>query len=58
MMKRTACVPVLLLFLAGLSCGQSKSDFDAASAYGFVKKQVEFPELRPTHPAPTGSSRP
>ena len=57
MLNRTVLVPVLALFLAAFSCGSqpastaAKADFDAASAYGFVKKQVEFGPRVPGTPA-------
>ena len=43
MLKRAALIPALLLLLVVFSCGEEKGmGFDASSAYGFVKKQVEF----------------
>lgn len=46
----TAFLAVALL--AVLSCGEEKGrEFDAASAYGFVKKQVEFGPRVPNTPA-------
>ena len=50
-MKRMLAVPVVLL-LAAFSCGQTaRAEFDAASAYDFVKKQVEFGPRVPGTPA-------
>ncbi len=59
-MKRTLVVPAVFL-LAAFSCGnrqgtqpaarQGSAEFDAASAYGFVKKQVEFGPRVPGTPA-------
>ena len=52
MLKRAISIPALLLLLAVFSCGQEKGmGFDAASAYGFVKKQVEFGPRVPNTPA-------
>lgn len=57
MLKRAAVVPALVLLLAVFSCGQEKGTeqgrpvFDAASAYGFVKAQVEFGPRVPGTPA-------
>jgi hypothetical protein len=53
MLKRAVLVPALVLLLAALSCGQEKGtgEFDAASAYGYVKKQVEFGPRVPNTPA-------
>jgi hypothetical protein len=53
MLKRAALIPALILLLAVFSCGGEKGigDFDAASAYGFVKKQVEFGPRVPNTPA-------
>lgn len=49
-MKRLIIIPMMAL-LAAFSCGQSKVEFDAASAYAFVKKQVEFGPRVPNTPA-------
>ncbi len=59
-MKRTLTVGSILL-LAAISCGgqqtaqpaggTASAEFDAASAYGFVKKQVEFGPRVPGTPA-------
>jgi hypothetical protein len=53
MLKRAASGTALALFLVALSCGGEKAtaEFDAASAYGFVKKQVEFGPRVPGTPA-------
>jgi hypothetical protein len=53
MLKRAAFIPVLIILLAVFSCGGEKGigDFDAASAYGYVKKQVEFGPRVPNTPA-------
>jgi Peptidase family M28 len=60
MLKRAGSVAALTLLLALLSCGGQQAasgppkgspDFDAASAYDFVKKQVEFGPRVPGTPA-------
>ena len=60
-MKRSLTLAAAVLFLAAFSCGgqqgtpsdarQAGAEFDAASAYGFVKKQVEFGPRVPGTPA-------
>lgn len=51
-MKRVLTVPALVLLMAALSCGQTaKAEFDPASAYDFVKTQVEFGPRVPGTPA-------
>jgi len=59
-MKRTL-IATAVLFMAAFSCGgqqetpsgarSASAEFDAASAYGFVKKQVEFGPRVPGTPA-------
>ena len=53
MLKRASLIPALVLLVAAFSCGGEKgtAEFDAASAYGFVKKQVEFGPRVPGTPA-------
>jgi Zn-dependent M28 family amino/carboxypeptidase len=52
MLKRAGSVTALVLFLPLLSCAQTaKAEFDPASAYEFVKKQVEFGPRVPGTPA-------
>ena len=58
MLKRVASVIGAALFVASFSCGgepqpatPGNADFDAASAYGFVKTQVEFGPRVPGTPA-------
>jgi Peptidase family M28 len=60
MLKRTGSVTALVLLFALFSCGGQQAapappkgspDFDAASAYDFVKKQVEFGPRVPGTPA-------
>jgi hypothetical protein len=52
MQKRAALIPALVLFLVAFYWGAEKGpEFDAASAYGFVKKQVEFGPRVPGTPA-------
>src|SRR5512137_922773 len=60
MLKRAGSVTALTLLLAGLSCGgqqastgkaQGSPEFDPASAFAFVKKQVEFGPRVPGTPA-------
>jgi hypothetical protein len=52
MLNRAALVPAVVLLLAAFSCGEEKgTGFDAVSAYGFVKKQVEFGPRVPNTPA-------
>jgi len=52
MLKRAGSVTALMLFIPLLSCGQTaRVEFDAASAYDFVKKQVEFGPRVPGTPA-------
>jgi hypothetical protein len=53
MLKRAASVTALVLLVAALSCGgeKARADFDAASAFGFVKKQVDFGPRVPGTPA-------
>jgi Peptidase family M28 len=57
MVKRSASVMGLALFAAALSCGsqrptgQGSPVFDADSAFGFVKKQVDFGPRVPGTPA-------
>ena len=47
-MKRATLIPFLVFFVAAFSCAGQQgtkpetAEFDAASAYGFVKAQVEF----------------
>jgi hypothetical protein len=60
-MKRLVTIAAAVLLMAAFSCGgeqgtgrgtpQGKAEFDAASAYGFVKKQVEFGPRVPGTPA-------
>ena len=50
-MKRLMIIPAILL-LAAFSCAEEKgTGFDASSALGFVKKQVEFGPRVPNTPA-------
>jgi Zn-dependent M28 family amino/carboxypeptidase len=51
--KKTVSVLVPAVFLVAFSCGGVKpgAEFDAASAYDFVKKQVEFGPRVPGTPA-------
>ena len=61
MFKRPVSVLIPVVFLVALSCGgeqgtapgvpQGSAEFDAASAYGFVKTQVEFGPRVPGTPA-------
>jgi Zn-dependent M28 family amino/carboxypeptidase len=57
MLKRALPVTVVCLVAAALSCGSqtaarsAKAEFDAASAYGFVKAQVDFGPRVPGTPA-------
>lgn len=57
MLKRMVSVVSLVLLAAAFSCGGQKApgpaaaEFDAASAYGFVKAQVEFGPRVPGTPA-------
>jgi hypothetical protein len=61
MRQRTFSGPALTLLLVALSCGgqqapaagtaKGTAEFDAASAYGFVKKQAEFGPRVPGTPA-------
>ena len=57
MLKRMVSVVSLVLLAVAFSCGGQQgtsaapSEFDAASAYGFVKKQVEFGPRVPGTPA-------
>jgi hypothetical protein len=57
-MKRLVTITAAVLLMAAFSCGgdqaaapQGSPEFDAASAYGFVKKQVEFGPRVPGTPA-------
>ncbi len=60
MLKRTVLIPLITVILAAFSCGgqegaatagQGSPEFDAASAYAFVKAQVEFGPRVPGTPA-------
>ncbi len=53
MQSRTISIPALVVLVAAFSIcsGESKLGFDASSAYGFVKKQVEFGPRVPNTPA-------
>jgi len=51
MLKRAISIPALLLLFAAFSTGEEKGKFDPASAYDFVKKQVEFGPRVPNTPA-------
>ena len=51
MLKRAISIPALLLLFAAFSYGEEKGKFDPASAYDFVKKQVEFGPRVPNTPA-------
>ena len=58
-MKRSTLIPLLILFVAAFSCGSRQgtkpvtAEFDVASAYGFVKTQVDFGPRVPGTPAHT-----
>ena len=52
MLRRAILIPALVLLLIVFSCGgEQGTGFDAASAYDFIKKQVEFGPRVPNTPA-------
>ncbi|MCX6570978.1 MAG: M28 family peptidase [Candidatus Aminicenantes bacterium] len=53
MQSKAISIPALIILVAvfSLCSGESKLGFDASSAYGFVKKQVEFGPRVPNTPA-------